>query len=80
MLASKSECSDYDFEMAVHEEGSSTDKSDLSVKFGGSPFSIDEEDEDFNLYCVSVELMSKLVKESADQSSIGVSFKIHKKI
>ena len=66
----------YTFRMVV---GGPESDSDQSIMFRGNPYSIDEKEEDMNLYGINVQLMSKLVNESADKSTIKVSFSLAKK-
>jgi len=76
MFANEDVCAKYTFEMIVHEEGSEALDSQMSVRFRGKPMSIDGEKEDWNLYGANEKLMAKLVKESVDNSSLRLSFRI----
>ena len=84
MFLSEAECSKYEFEMIVHEQGSWALDSVMSVKFCGNPLSIDLKKEDLNLFGTSEQLMNKIMKKSiennaSDNSAFALSFKIFKK-
>jgi len=79
MFASESECSKFKFEMIIH-ESLGLDSED-SVKFQGSPLSIDLKKKEFNFYSASALFMSKIMKKLDDKSGFGfcLSFKLSKK-
>ena len=79
MFASEKVCSKYNFEMYFHEHGSEALESEVSVKFRGSPFSIDAKKTDLNMYGTSERLMTELLKKSVDENAFSLSFKISKK-
>ena len=79
MFASETECSKYEFEMIVHEKGVEALDSEMSVKFRGTPISIDIKKEEQKLYSTGAELMKKIVKKSNEENTFSVAFKISKK-
>jgi len=79
MFASETECSKYEFEMIVHEKGVRALDSEMSVKFRGTPISIDVKKEEQKLYNTGAELMKKIVKKSSGGKAFNVAFKISKK-
>ena len=74
MFASESECSKFKFEMIVHEHGKDASDSENTVKFSGSPLSIDVKKEELFLYGASDRLMAKML-----ESTVSFSFKIIRK-
>jgi len=80
MFASETECAKYKFELIVHPTRQVRDlDSEDTVKFQGSPLSIDLKKEDLNIFSASEQSMSSIMKKSSDKSRFWLSFKITKK-
>eukprot|EP00092_Neocalanus_flemingeri_P016316 GFUD01017661.1.p1 GENE.GFUD01017661.1~~GFUD01017661.1.p1 ORF type:complete len:368 (-),score=75.11 GFUD01017661.1:52-1155(-) len=75
MFASEAKCSEYKFEMIIHDLNSEAVGSLTAVKFQGNPLSIDEKKEGLRLYGIYGKLMSKILENS---SMFSLSFKISK--
>ena len=83
MFASESKCSQFKFEMVVHDRDSDASDSNRAVKFQGSPISVDVKKEDLNLYATSEKLMTKILKTKPVVSRVhtfSLSFKISSRI
>ena len=76
MFTTASECSKYNIEMIVHERDSEFFNSKFSVKFTGSPLSIDGDKNDRKLYLMGESMMSKILQKSL---FFSISFQIVKK-
>jgi len=79
MFASETECSKYKFEMIIHDKLGLNSNSEDTVKFQGSPLSIDLKKKDFNFYSASGPFMSKLIKKSNEGPIFCLSLKLSKK-
>ena len=79
MLDVESECSKFKFERVVHAREYEARDSKMSVKFQGSPLSIDAEVKELSVFGVPELFMIKLVKNSAPDA-FSVSFKLDKDV
>ena len=59
MFASEDECAEFNLQMTVHKRDSDSLQSDLSLKFSGSPFSVDGEKVGWKLFAISEKFMEK---------------------
>jgi len=81
MLASSSKCSEFTFEMIVHDRWSDAFSSTVTVKFTGTPLSIDVKKEDLKLYGPNEHLMKTILgpdDAEYNQRGFGLSWKITK--
>lgn len=80
MFAGEAVCSKYRVELIVHEsESSSAFDADMTLKFQGSPISIDAKDEELKLFGASEVFMTKLLNRSVNKSVFSLSVRIFKK-
>ena len=76
MLASESKCSKFKFEMIVHDRWSNAFNSTITVKFTGTPLSIDVKKEDLKLYGPNEHLMKTIlgpINAINNQKGFGLS-------
>merc|ERR1719186_1073797 len=79
MFSSEIECSKYKIEMAAHEEGSTSEDSEVCLKFAGKPVSIDCDKKEFMDLglLVSGKAMEKMLRKSR-MNIFQLSFSIRK--
>jgi len=79
MFSSENECSKYKIEMAAHEEGSTSEDSEVCLKFAGKPVSIDRDRKDFMDLglLVSGKAIEKMLRKSR-MNIFRLSFSIRK--
>ena len=81
MFSSEEECSKFNVKMKVQEVNDQDEdslKPDLSLKFSGSPFSVDAEKEGWKLFGITEQFMEKLFKKNSDNVGFSVSYSISK--
>ena len=79
LAASKTECLEYKIEMVVHEHNSEPQESELSVRFQGSPLSVDDPKISQKMYGTTDQLMNGIMEKSGSKNAFNLSFKLSRK-
>lgn len=81
MGATESECTKYEVEMVVHESNTVAEAVDakVSVRFLGTPLSIDRQRDEFKLFGATAQMMKEIMKMPESKNYFKVSFKLVKK-